>query len=247
MSWVITGTQKIDPDAAVYLSRVEAVDGQTLEPAVRTAVEAFIVGCKADGIWTAIKASCILAGARTLTGALVPLVGAAPTNTGFVQGDYNRKTGLLGANNKILNSNRANNADPQDNNHNSIFVSQVVVGNIYYGANSGSTGGNAIGTQTDPNETYFRCRSVTRISKGSNAATGFMGVSRNSSAEFTARNLGTDLTSSIASQATSTSNLTYFNQLATSLAFYSIGESLNLALLDARVTGLINAFVAAIP
>jgi hypothetical protein len=31
------------------------------------------------------------------------------------------------------------------------------------------------------------------------------------------------------------------------LAFYSIGESLNLALLDARVTDLINAFAAAIP
>jgi hypothetical protein len=31
------------------------------------------------------------------------------------------------------------------------------------------------------------------------------------------------------------------------LAFYSIGESLNLALLDARVTTLINAIAAAIP
>ena len=235
-----------DPDAIAYLAAVEAADTQALEPAVRLAVDAFVVGCKADGIWAAIKASCILAGARTLAGALVPLVGTAPTNTGFVQGDYNRKTGLLGASNKMLNSNRANNADPQDNNHNSIFVSQVVVANIYYGANNGSTGGNAIGTQTSPNETYFRCRSVTRISKGSSAATGFMGVSRNSSAEFTARNLGTDLTSSIASQATSTSNLTYFNQLATRLAFYSIGEFLNLALLDARVTALINAIAAAI-
>jgi hypothetical protein len=31
------------------------------------------------------------------------------------------------------------------------------------------------------------------------------------------------------------------------IAFYSIGESLDLALLDARVTDLINAFAAAIP
>jgi hypothetical protein len=37
-----------------------------------------------------------------------------------------------------------------------------------------------------------------------------------------------------------------FNSAAR-LAFYSIGESLNLALLDARVTDLINAFGAAIP
>jgi hypothetical protein len=34
---------------------------------------------------------------------------------------------------------------------------------------------------------------------------------------------------------------------ASRLAFYSIGESLDLALLDARVTDLINAFAAAIP
>jgi hypothetical protein len=58
---------------------------------------------------TAIKASCILAGARTLAGALVPLAGAAPTNVGpFVSGDYNRKTGLVGdGSTKYLNSNRA--------------------------------------------------------------------------------------------------------------------------------------------
>ena len=31
------------------------------------------------------------------------------------------------------------------------------------------------------------------------------------------------------------------------LAFYSIGESLDLAILDARVTALINAYAAAIP
>jgi hypothetical protein len=31
------------------------------------------------------------------------------------------------------------------------------------------------------------------------------------------------------------------------ITFYSIGESLNLALLDARVTTLVNAFAAAIP
>jgi hypothetical protein len=38
---------------------------------------------------------------------------------------------------------------------------------------------------------------------------------------------------------------TIFGDLRT--AFYSIGESLDLALLDARVTDLINAFGAAIP
>jgi len=55
-----------------------------------------VLGCKADGVWSAIKASCILAGARTLAGALVPLVGPDPNSFYFVAGNYNRKTGLKG-------------------------------------------------------------------------------------------------------------------------------------------------------
>jgi hypothetical protein len=95
-----------DTDAQVYISAVEAADGQGLEDGVKNAINSFVLGCKADGIWSAIKASCILAGARTLSGALVPLVGAAPTNNNFVSGDYNRKTGLIGnGTSKYLNSN----------------------------------------------------------------------------------------------------------------------------------------------
>ena len=113
-----------DADATAYLTAVQAADGQVLEPAVRLAVNSFIKGCKADGIWTAIKASCILAGARTLTGALIPLVGTVPTNFNFVSGDYNRETGLVGdGSTKYLDSNRANNADPQNSNHNTCWVS----------------------------------------------------------------------------------------------------------------------------
>jgi hypothetical protein len=81
-----------DPDVQAYLSAVEQADGQALEYPVAYAVDEFVRGCKADGIWSAIKASCILAGARTRLGALTPLVGTAPTSFNFVDGDYNRKT-----------------------------------------------------------------------------------------------------------------------------------------------------------
>jgi hypothetical protein len=54
---------------------------QTL--ALVNAFDAFIKGCKTDGTWGAIKASCILAGWNNLDGALTPLVGAAPTNFNF--------------------------------------------------------------------------------------------------------------------------------------------------------------------
>jgi hypothetical protein len=257
MSWVITGSQKIDPDAAVYLSRVEAADGQTLEPDVRIAIEAFIVGCKADGIWDAIKASCILAGARTLTGALVPLVGTAPTNVGpFVSGDYNRETGLAGnGSTKYLNSNRLSSADPQDSFHLSVSVSTAA---------SSGTQMYIAGQTTAPNDIYrsgvsliVRSRTIsatTYASQGS--ATGFIGHSRAVAASFTSRLGGATQSNSLSSSSSTGANIFVFARnnngslsLPTDarLAFYSIGESLDLALLDTRVTTLINAFTAAIP
>jgi hypothetical protein len=66
------GWQPMDTDAAAYITAVETADDQTLEEKTKIAIDNFVLGCKADGIWTAIKASCILAGARTLNGALVP-------------------------------------------------------------------------------------------------------------------------------------------------------------------------------
>jgi phage-related protein len=73
----------LDGNAAAYIAAVEAADGQTLEAGVKIAISNFVAGCKTDGTWNAIKASCILAGARTLSGALVPLAGTAPTNFNF--------------------------------------------------------------------------------------------------------------------------------------------------------------------
>jgi hypothetical protein len=108
-----------DPDAEAYIAAVEAADlaadptAEPLETATKVAIHSFVKGCKADGIWPAIKASCILAGARTLNGALVPLAGTAPTNFNFISGDYNRKTGLVGdGSTKYLDSNRNDTSEP---------------------------------------------------------------------------------------------------------------------------------------
>ena len=106
MTLVWTPGFNYDTNASTYIDAVEVADGQALETATRYAINDFVIGCKNDGIWNAIKASCILSGARTLAGALIPLVGTAPTNFNFVSGDYNRKTGLVGnGTNKYLNSN----------------------------------------------------------------------------------------------------------------------------------------------
>jgi hypothetical protein len=55
-----TYTRPDDADAVAYIAAVEAADGQALETATRMAINSFVKGCKNDGIWPAIKASCIL-------------------------------------------------------------------------------------------------------------------------------------------------------------------------------------------
>ena len=246
-----------DLDARDYLARVHAAEGQTLEPEVCLAIEAFIVGCKADGIWDAIKASCILAGARTLNGALVPLVGTAPTSFNFVAGDYNRKTGLIGdGSTKYLNSNRNNNADPQDSNHNAVFISVAHSsgsGGRVWSNGATESGVNSVILSSGNTANLIRNRSSTAQSvTGSVAITNFFAASRSGGSSLNARVSGVTTNYSITSQTPFAGNLTLFQGGGGSytnarLAFYSIGESLDLALLDARVTTLINAFAAAIP
>ena len=88
---------------------------------------------------------------------------------------------------------------------------------------------------------------------GSLTATGLMGTSRSASTGYTARieNVNTALV--VTSESPYNGALCIFagtegNYKANArLAFYSIGESLDLALLDARVTDLINAFAVTIP
>ena len=246
------GWQPMDPDAAAYITAVETADGQALEEPVKIAIDNFVLGCKADGIWDAIKASCILAGARTLNGALVPLAGTAPTNLNFVSGDYDRKTGLVGdGSTKYLNSNRNNNADPQNNNHNSVFLSTLPTTNVsLMGAGAVVTGANNIISGATRN------RSDNAYSYISPLVSGLIGMTRSTSSSY--RHRASKNTESI-DQASATPypfNLFIFarnfnNSAAlisnARLAFYSIGEALDLALLDARVTDLINKFAEVIP
>jgi hypothetical protein len=227
---------------------VEAADGQALETAVRAAINDFVVGCKADGIWNAIKASCVLAGARTLSGCLVPLVGAAPTNFNFVSGDYNRKTGLMGnGSTKYLSTNRNNNADPQDSNHNAVMITDARANPLMGTFDSAASGNNLLGASG------VRSRSSTSNSYTGPSVGGstFLGTSRSSSSGFSLRVLGTTTAMVRASQSPQNSVLILYGGSAlytnSRLSFYSIGESLDLAQLEARTTNLLNAFAAVIP
>jgi hypothetical protein len=261
--WTITQNGTAPTDADAYITAVEAADGQALEAGVKTAINDFVTGCKADGIWNSIKASCILAGARTLSGALVPLVGTAPTNFNFASGDYNRKTGLVGnGSTKYLDSNRNNNADPQNSQHMAVYVSSFVVSPGGYrgfiGGGDNQTGSSNLFVNGTTNILDSRSRYLAPAIRALGAALspGITGLSRNTSASYVVRANGSNTTAVYTSQAPSNINVWVFTAnnngtpavpTASRLAFYSIGESVDLALLDARVTALITAYDAAIP
>ena len=242
----------LDKDAAAYLNEVAIADGQQLEPAIKKAVNDFVKGCKQDGIWDSIKACCILMGARTLDGALKPLKGAAPTSNNFVSGDYNRETGLLGnASNKYIDTNRNNNADPQDSKHTAVYVTTLgATVKAYFGAGGGSNGATNFYNLTN-NTTRFHTASS---DAWGTATVGFSGLNRSESATYVGRSAGSNNTITRASQTPYNGNTFIFAQNGPGIgqptdgriAFYSIGESLTLSLFDTRVTALYNAIGAAI-
>ena len=257
--------QPMDPDAAAYITAVETADGQALEERVKIAIDNFVLGCKTDGIWNAIKASCILAGARTLAGALIPLAGTAPTNNNFVSGDYNRKTGLKGnGTNKALCSNYLCSIASADSTHTSVFSSELVIDGstqIPVGGYMG-TALNAFEIQHGATGDFNGYARANWPFSTLTITTGLFAVQRNSSTsvQLRARNQTYNATSSKAAGTLADIRLGIFGRenyvsgpssfgfyCKSRLAFYSIGESLDLALLDARVTALVNALAVAIP
>ena len=243
-----------DPDAADYISRVETADGQALEASVKDLINDLFVGVKADGNFGALKACCIMAGARTLAGALVPLLSSmpAPTNLGFVAGDYDRKTGLKNTGTKYLDTNRNNNADPQDNQHQAVYITDppsTGSAKIYIGAGVTNAGTTHLVRDT-PGNFGSRNRNSTVSNVTAAVVTGFAGHSRASSSSYTIRANGTSYGAGITSQTPYNANVFVFSTNPASLysdarlSYYSIGESLDLALLDARVSTFMSSLAA---
>lgn len=268
-----------------YLDRVIAADvaagnTQGLELAVTDAISTCLQALVADGILgvsggvlaqapSLVKASCAMQGARTLSGALVPLAAdmPAPTNFNFVAGDYTRRTGLTGnGTTKYLNSNYMDNTDPQNDAHLSVYVAQAGTG----GANT-SMSYAGVSRSVAPASLRLITRfnsfgGITAIGNynrtGSAAAginlnaTGFLGNTRSASSSYIRRGLGVDIPTSGTSSAPAVASVAVFasnnegsgvSRFANcQLSFYTIGRALDLAILDARITALSNAIQAAI-
>ena len=271
MTLNISSVFTYDEDAGNYIQAVEAADEAdtpgigALEPATRQAINNFVVGCKQDGIWDAIKASCILAGARTTNGALIPLKGTAPMPYNFDlvgDTDYDRKTGLKGnASNKYLDTNVKPSDGLQDNAHFSTYVTSTstVANRDYIGAvvtTPSVTSSQILDNNGSINFSINMSAGAQQPFSTGNAFTGFFGARRSSSLSVNYRYNASTVTASVSSVAPANVNFIVFGRNLNGSpdrlsdrahTFYSIGESLDLAKLDARVTDLITAFGAAIP
>ncbi|MCA2594053.1 MAG: hypothetical protein IM526_02680 [Microcystis sp. M38BS1] len=237
------------------MNAVESADGATLSPIVRNAINDFVVGCKYDLIWDSIKSCCLLSGAATLAGALVPLKGTAPTNYNFVSADYNRKTGLKGnASNKYLDSNRADNADAIDNCHISIFMPEPAAYSTAYKIHIGVLKDSPHYSARIVSDSDSSGKALIYMRYGGNPvemsySAGFMGGNRNNSSYYTARISGVNATQTQVSDTPSSGNILVFaGRFGSSiirysdarLSFYSIGSSIDLALLDAHISTFMN-------
>jgi hypothetical protein len=262
-----------------YIDRVVAADvavgnTQGLEVGVRDSYNVFItdaldtghLGSSGGVISQAnsmIKAASILAGARTLAGSLVPLVGPAPTSINFVDADYNRKTGLLGngvgtASNKRLNSNRLATADGQDDCHLAVYATAASTQTVNYPILIGGNNSQyCIGFYASNKDCYWRAKSATTVVRGTHAS-GFIGLSRAASSSFSARYGGATQTLTSNSTAISAvpvlifagnnnSNTAFSEPSSPRISFYSIGSAIGLSLLDPRTATLMASLAAAIP
>lgn len=228
-----------EPETNAYLARIVAA-GSSISSSNLGAVNTFIAGCKTDGIWNAIKASCLLAGADTLAGALIPLVGPAPTNGGglFVSGDYSRTTGLLGGGGRRIITNRVNSADLQDDCHAAIWVTET-------------GGGSSVGLIGSNSNTGVTQRRIYRTSTACNdlsnsgysaPASGLIGISRSLPGSYIRRSNNSNAPIGVASTGNSSFGIAIFARDTIGntgwggrASFYSLGGNLNLALLDARL------------
>ena len=249
----------LDPDAASYLASVEEADGESLEPAVRAAIADFIEGCKSDGIWDAIDHCCVLAGARTIAGAIKPLKGTAPSQNAFEAADYDRKTGLIGstANTKYLDTNVNGNTFTQDDFHMSLRVSAAPASNSYWlmGAGFTGTGASEIFTSGGIYQWRNQSGSSDTFAAAADTIADFVGSSRSESTEFAMRagTLSRDPSSSRPSDAPFNGNIYVFRTLSLSslfypgrIAWYSLGSDVDLALLRTRVNTLLSDIGSAI-
>lgn len=249
----MTEPRAYDADAMAWINAVEIADGRRLEAGVCNAVNEFVLGLKADGIWGAIRTCGILSGARTLQGALVPLVGPPITNYNFVTGDYSRTLGLQAGGFKYLDTNYLHSLVPRNSEHAAVYKTTTLSAEgMYIGTIGNGTGSTSI---------YAGINVRLQDNTGASVAgvgwlgAGLVGAERNSSATMTFSGVGASSVLAAASQqpdpnsyyvfAARNGGVPYFFSSGR-VSFFSAGTYLSVPVLARRVGQLMASFSLAI-
>jgi len=245
-----------DRDALAYIRAVEAADGAYLETDVKIAINSLVSGLKADSLWDAIGSSCLLCGPRTLTGALVPLRGAVPTAYSFSSGDYSRTAGLTGAGagTYLYLSGVHPDGPAQNSAHQALYITSQTASASYkthireYDGPEAGEGSTQISQSAT--SAYIRCRSLGDAAVSESPQTGLTAINRSNSSSFEFRRGGTSSTLNVASTGITDNNAFIYRFSSVysdiTLAFYSLGTSLDLAKLDSHISSYVTAIGAAI-
>jgi hypothetical protein len=237
-----------DEDARRYVIAVQTLDAEKLENSVKIAINELVLGLKSDGLWNSIKDSCLFVGPRTLGAALVPLAGTAPTNYGFIQSDYDRKLGIKSANYKTLKTNTNGSSYPKDNIHVAVFAtekfSRTRTQNLIY--QSSSTGGTFLYITLSGYSSRLR-NSLASISvwpAGTNSTIGgLIALNRKDTTGFTySYDEIYTFKERVSSDFIAAGDFYLFGRAVNTspysdarIGFYSLGEGLDLAKLEARL------------
>jgi hypothetical protein len=216
---------------------------------------------KADGLWSSLAAAMFLRGPSTLAGCMSRIDGGTATSTGFAGGDYDRLTGVVGGTGKYITLGRNNNTDSQNNQHAAVWATSLdvvspgtfalLIAGRVSGTGDGSTKIVFQGTTNPtPNTVLFGSRLGSTVSIAQ--STGFLGVSRSASGTYTTRIGGTSTSQSGSSLTPANAPIYVLARTiggsgeafsACRVAFASAGPTLDLSLLNSRLTTLFAALV----
>lgn len=240
----------MDSDTARFIVARGLSQGAAVSSGVIKATDNLIKLMKSNGTWEASNSLLLLAGARSLNEALVPLKGLSPSSFNFVNSDLNFYTGLVGnGSTKYLNSNMVVPSNNQNNFHASVWRTQAegTLTTESLIGNSSILGG--LQLTTTPVARVYQINNTTGVVPDLSRNLGFLAVSRSSNSEYNYRYNGVTTPVSVASVLPTSDNITIFarntvTHTSARLAIYGIGTGVDLALLESSFQSYMTAISA---
>ena len=249
-NWLIIGSGSVifDSISTTWFNAVSAA-GSSISAQNQISINTFLVSMNNAGVWSSIQQANLLVGPTSIAGALVPLAGTV-TNNNFVAADYNYLTGLMGnAGNKYLITGYANNSNASKHMY-VCATSMPTKTTAMFFMGSGNTSGDGrieMPTGVGSGISMGLSCTTTNYTNTLSATNGF-GMNHNSSTTtipYINGNL-TTITGTAPTQTTANYGVFCGNTAGASdarIAFYSLGASASIPIIDTCVKTLLTALV----